>query len=258
VPAWAENSGARTGDSERTELTRVPAGTGSGPTGAKPRAQSAIRGRKPPASPASAARTGPTKPTRPAASTSPAEPAKPEQLAHICDKHLLDRCHDGDERAWAEVHRRCHSYLLDQIRYSLGDQARDADLVDEIEARVWYNVLCDDRRLLRRYEPHRGNGLDKFLAAFARFEVLRYRRGERRRRQRERDTLLVRHIAQTDDRLRDIHLDMGQFIDLLTRREKQYYTSVLLGNNGVDLHLSALNSWQLRYRIRKKLLKFLE
>ena len=54
------------------------------------------------------------------------------------------------------------------------------------------------------------------------------------------------------------HLDVNSFLPQLTPREQEFFHHVLLGNNGHHLQISAPNAWQLKHRIRKKLLEFLE
>jgi DNA-directed RNA polymerase specialized sigma24 family protein len=177
------------------------------------------------------------------------------------DQVLVDRCRAGDDAAWEEIHARCHSHLVKQIRYTLGERARDANLVDEIAARVWFGLVADDGYLLERFQPDRGNGLGKYLAAIARFEVLRHQRGEFRRRRREQETQTARQSARDDRQLAEMTLDVQDFLPKLTPREKEFFYRVLLGNdnrNGEELQISAPNAWQLRHRIRRKLLAFLE
>lgn len=174
------------------------------------------------------------------------------------DQALVDRCCAGDEAAWAEVHARCQSHLVKQIRYTLGDRARDANLVEEIAARVWYGLVADDGYLLARFQPEKGAGLGKYLAAIARFEVLRHQRGEFRRRRREQATQAARQSARDDRPLADMAIDVQEFVPQLTPREKEFFHYVLLGKDESRMQISAPNAWQLRHRIRRKLLSFLE
>ncbi len=174
------------------------------------------------------------------------------------EKVLVERCRNGDEAAWAEIHDRCHAYLIKQIRYTLGDRGRDANLVEEIAARVWFGLVSDKGRLLERFQPQKGNGLEKYLAAIARFEVLRHHRSEYRRRRREHETQALRSSDRDDDLLREMTFDVKEFLPSLTPREKEFFHHVLMGNNGHQLQISAPNAWQLKSRIRKKLMEFLE
>lgn len=189
---------------------------------------------------------------------SPGVPPDETELRMTDDQALVDRCRAGEDAAWAEVHAKCHSHLVKQIRYTLGDRARDPNLVEEIAARVWYGLVADDGYLLDRFQPEKGTGLGKYLAAIARFEVLRHQRGEFRRRRREQETQAARQATRDDRRLADMAIDVQDFVPQLTPREKEYFYCVLLGKNGEELHISAPNAWQLRHRIRRKLLAFLE
>lgn len=184
-----------------------------------------------------------------------ARPLKP--LSPAEDKTLVDKCRNGDDDAWAEMHARCQEYLTQQIRYALGDRGQDSNLVDEIAARVWFGLIADDGRLLERFQPQKGNGLKKYLAAIARYEVLRHDRSEFRRRRREHETQVMRAPDKDDQRVREMTLDVNSFLPQLTPREKEFFQHVLMGNDGHDLGISAPNAWQLRHRIRKKLLHFL-
>ena len=109
-----------------------------------------------------------------------------------------------------------------------------------------------------RINREKGNGLEKYLGAIARFEVLRHQRSEFRRKKREQETLEVRSADRDDTTLREMTLDVNEFLPQLTPREKEFFDHVLTGNNGHHLRISAPNAWQLKHRIRKKLLEFLE
>ncbi len=172
--------------------------------------------------------------------------------------NLVERCRDGDESAWAEIHGQCQTYVLRQIRYMLRDRGRDANLVEEIAARVWFGLISHDGHLLHRFQPHDGKGLEKYLAAMARYEVLRHLRGEFRRKRREHETRVMRTGDRDDRLLTEMTMDVNEFLPQLTPREREFFHHVLLGNNGHHLRISAPNAWQLKHRIRKKLLEFLE
>jgi hypothetical protein len=55
-----------------------------------------------------------------------------------------------------------------------------------------------------------------------------------------------------------MELDVAEFLPSLTRREREFFDNVLLGADGDEMNVSVPNAWQLRHRIRKKLLSFLE
>lgn len=181
-----------------------------------------------------------------------------DSSAHNGDEQLVARCRAGDEAAWAEVHAKCHAHVVRQIRYTLGELGRDDNLVEELAARVWYGLICDDGYLLQRFQPNRARGLEKYLAAIARFEVLRHQRSEFRRRRREHYRQSMLSENRDDEALRDMTIDVNSFLPSLTPREQEFFHHVLMGNNGHHMRISAPNSWQLKHRIRKKLLEFLD
>lgn len=186
----------------------------------------------------------------------PKVPADPPAIPD--DQLLVDRCRAGEDAAWVEIHAKCHVHLVKQIRYTLGERARDVNLVEEIAARVWFALVADDGYLLDRFHPVKGNGLEKYLAAIARFEALRHQRSEFRRRRRERETQALRQSARDDRGTSEVELDVQEFLPRLTPREKEFFHCVLLGNDGHAMAVSAPNAWQLRHRIRRKLLAFLD
>ena len=101
------------------------------------------------------------------------------------DRLLVDQCLTGDETAWEKLYYRCHPALIKAIRYLLGNDNRDPNLVEEIAARVWYILLRNDGELLGRFDPDRDCRLQAYLIGFARNEILQYLRSERRRRSHE-------------------------------------------------------------------------
>jgi DNA-directed RNA polymerase specialized sigma24 family protein len=183
--------------------------------------------------------------------------ARQQQRVRRADQALVDRCRAGDGAAWQEIHDKCHAHLVRQIRFTLGDRARDGNLVEEIAAKVWYGLIADNGYLLERFQPEKGSGLEKYLAAIARFEVLRHQRGEIRRRRREQETQAARGTSRNDHAVAEMSLDFQDFLPQLTPREREFFHCVLVGNSTDDLEISAPNAWQLRHRIRRKLLTFL-
>lgn len=181
-----------------------------------------------------------------------------QQSVREADQALVDRCRAGDGAAWQEIRDKCHAHLVRQIRFTLGDRSRDGNLVEEIAAKVWYGLVADNGYLLERFQPEKGSGLEKYLAAIARFEVLRHQRGELRRRRREQETQTARGASQNDHEVTEMTLDFQGFLPRLTPREREFFHYVLVGNNTDGLDISAPNAWQLRHRIRRKLLTFLE
>lgn len=183
--------------------------------------------------------------------------SRQQESIRQADQALVDRCRAGDGAAWQEIHDKCHSHLVRQIRFTLGDRARDGNLVEEIAAKVWYGLVADNGYLLERFQPEKGSGLEKYLAAIARFEVLRHQRGEIRRRRREQETQAARAASRNEHEITEMTLDFQDFLPQLTPREREFFHCVLVGNNADDMNISAPNAWQLRHRIRRKLLTFL-
>ena len=68
----------------------------------------------------------------------------------------------------------------------------------------------------------------------------------------------MRIAEQDDQQLREMTLDVNEFLPQLTPREKEFFHHVLMGNDVDELQISAPNAWQLKHRIRKKLLDYLQ
>lgn len=175
------------------------------------------------------------------------------------DGLLAKRCLAGEVSAWEELYAQCHEPLLVSTRIMLGGQSKDADLVDEIAARVWYALVAKDGELLSRYNPKRGARLVTFLRALAKDEIARHIRGEVRRRKRE--------LSALRERPRDPMNDFGQsgdslseFLCTLTPHERVFCNDYLLAepSSTQEPSHSTANIWQLSHRIYRKLLRFLD
>lgn len=179
---------------------------------------------------------------------------------HDClqDRALVDYCLTGEPRAWTALYQHCHESLLRAVRQLLGKAAANADLVDEIAARVWYSLVRNNGSLLDRFDPERGCRLTTFLAILAKNEARQYFRSERRRRAREEAASQSTSGQHFDDIAMRLDADEA-FVDTLTPAESQYYKTVLLGHQseGRATQYSAGNSWQLSHRVRRKLRIFL-
>jgi hypothetical protein len=171
----------------------------------------------------------------------------------------VDRCLSGEPAAWTALYQLCHEPLLAAIRSFIREAAADASLVDEIAARVWYSVICNDGERLARFDVSRGCRLTTFLSVLAKGEARQHFRSENRRRVRE-------HTAsRPEGEARSWHRTMPlaseeEFLRTLTRSERTYYETVLVRSLAGDSaeEYSAENSWQLRRRVRKKLDRFLQ
>jgi DNA-directed RNA polymerase specialized sigma24 family protein len=176
------------------------------------------------------------------------------------DRQLIDRCLAGEEEAWQELFARRHPGLVRASRSFLGGGG-DGELAEEIAARVWFALLRDGGRALARFNPTQDRDFGTFLTGVARYEVLRHRRSERRRRFRE--TI----AAQTATRIRKdngagVTLLLREFMATLVPDEVGFMEEFLLAPSAVNGHggktsLSQSNVWQRRHRLRIKLLTFL-
>lgn len=183
--------------------------------------------------------------------------APPEAQA---DRLLIDRCQAGDVAAWEMLYRQCHGPLLLAIKIFLGRYSAGEDLAEEIAARVWFNLVDDNGALLDRFDSRRGCRLTTFLAALAKRDVLRYLRGERRRHARENASRpspgSQRAVPPPPEA--DFSVSLDEFLDTLSLREREFCESYLLANSHDDVNaFSPANRWQLRHRVRRKLIDFL-
>ncbi len=184
--------------------------------------------------------------------------ARPEAQA---DRLLIDRCRAGEVAAWEMLYRQCHGPLLLAIKIFLGRYSAGEDLAEEIAARVWFNLVDENGALLDRFDARRGCRLTTFLAALAKRDVLRYLRGERRRHARENASRpsLGSQRAVPPAPEADFSVSLDEFLDTLSLREREFCETYLLANSHDDLgEFSAANRWQLRHRVRRKLIDFLE
>ena len=174
----------------------------------------------------------------------------------IEDRQLVDRCLLGDSKAWSKIYHLHHDRLLMAIRtLTFGNQA-NAELVDEIVARVWFAVVDNDARLLDRFDPQRGCRLIAFLTGIAKFETLNFFRSERRRKRRE--EYVSQAVEQQLETQWQQRMEIEDFTNLLTPGEQKYLACELnsLLNEGEQIagrDISDTSRWQYRSRIQKKL-----
>lgn len=174
----------------------------------------------------------------------------------IEDRRLVDRCLLGDSKAWSEIYHLHHDRLLVEIRKLTSGTHVNAELVDEIAARVWFTVVDNDARLLGRFDPQRGCRLIAFLIGIAKFETLNFFRSERRRRRREES---VSHtVDQQFESQWQQRMEIDDFSSLLTAGEKKYLacelSSLLEDGQQESLRFfSDTSRWAYRSRIQKKL-----
>jgi hypothetical protein len=175
------------------------------------------------------------------------------------DALLAERCLAGEPAAWEQFYAQCHEPLLVSVRIMLGPQSSDANLVDEIAARVWYAMVADDGKLLARYKPDRGARLITFMRALAKDQLVRYVREEIRRRGRELTALREKPQHQGQDAGHPVN-SLAEFLGTLTPHEMVFCGDYLIAepSGAVERKYSKANIWQLSRRIRSKLLQFLD
>ena len=186
----------------------------------------------------------------------------PKKGRVLVDQQVVQRCLEGDERAWEKLYRKCHPRLRKAIELLLGVDASDGHVIEEIAARVWYALLKDNHRLLAAYDADRDSALDGFLMGLARIEILRYTRSERRRHSHE---MSGGRNRLEEQRVSDWQLAtmMDEFTSTLTAGERKFMERFLTGpvDDQTDAELEDLPAttvWTRRYRIRRKLNRFLE
>ena len=176
------------------------------------------------------------------------------------DRRLVDRCLAGDAQAWEQLFRSQHPPLLAAARHLLRGGGENADLVEEIAARVWYTLVRDRCRVLDRFDPAQDSRLETFLAGIARFEIKQAMRSEQRRRNHEsaagREWLKTDHVGGLE-----IGLFLNEFAATLGPSELEFVEEFLLdphdsGTNGRP-RLSSAAVWQRRHRLYRKLKSFL-
>ena len=176
------------------------------------------------------------------------------------DRLLVGRCLAGEPAAWEEIYGQYHAPLCALIRSQMSPDCCDPNVIDEIAARVWYDLVKDDGRLLARFDPCRDVRLGAFLRGLARIEILRYRRGEHRRCDGE---AKVRANHRQHAPLSEYQVDalLNDFVATLTPNERLFLQDYALfpsveGTNTDSTEPSDSSKWQRCHRIRLKLRAF--
>ena len=176
------------------------------------------------------------------------------------DVALAKRCVAGEVAAWEELYGQCHDALLMSIQTMLGVQSADMNLVDEIAARVWYDLVADDGELLARYNPKYAARLITFMRSLAKDEISRHLRSERRRHKRERRAA-VKKTAREHSVAAEMNASLSEFLVSLSPKERGFADNYLLAP--VDSSapvakpdLPTTSLWRLTSRIRRKLIDF--
>jgi hypothetical protein len=182
--------------------------------------------------------------------------------ARETDALLAQRCIRGEVAAWEELYHRCHEPLCRGIGIRLGRLANDANLVDEIAARVWYALVDKDGERLLRYDPRRGAGILTFMKIIAREELSEHFRSEQRRLKHELNSLTHHKRAAALDRGESVATSLSEFLAKLSPLEQGFCSDYLLATGREDGDLphpsySSANIWQLTRRVYKKFLRYL-
>ena len=146
------------------------------------------------------------------------------------------------------------------IRNFLGRAGQDRNLVEEIAARVWYALVKNDFELLAKFDVRRGCRLSTFLSVLAKSETRMLFRSERRRRSREQ--LVSRPELDSELPIGPTAIVSDEdFLGTLSPAEKTFYLDVLVApsdeRQSAQQGYSSENIWQLNYRVRKKLERFI-
>ncbi|MCC6127018.1 MAG: sigma-70 family RNA polymerase sigma factor [Pirellulales bacterium] len=182
----------------------------------------------------------------------------PRALAE--DAGLVARCIGGEVAAWEELYRKCHEPLCTTIRIHLGKSGSDAQLVDELAARVWYALVDRDGKQLTKYSPRRGSILT-YIRLIARKEISHHFRSEQRRLKKEFASLVHRNRRESADRSESLSSMLAEFLSSLTPRERDFcceYLHVSGDDNAMlaDHSFSSAYIWQMTRRIYKKFLSY--
>jgi hypothetical protein len=177
------------------------------------------------------------------------------------DAILVERCIQGEVAAWESLYHKCHAPLCTSIRIRLGRLGSDAQLVDELAARVWYLLVAKDGEQLTKYRMHRKSILT-FIRLLARRVITDYFRTERRRMKNEFSSLIEKKRSEIVTHAETLPLLWTEFLALLTPRERQFcfeYLQVSPDDRRIEIDdgYSPANIWQLTRRIYKKFLSYI-
>jgi RNA polymerase sigma-70 factor (ECF subfamily) len=145
-----------------------------------------------------------------------------QQPADWTERQLLRRVLESNDRAWTELLRRYRSLIYRCItkvtmRYAPGLASAD---LDEIFADVLMNLLRDDMRKLRLYNPHRGTKLGSWIGMISINSAYDYLRSVGRR----------PHLDRLEG-LSDPHEEADRSpLDLLIEKERWDHLNGLLGD----------------------------
>lgn len=148
---------------------------------------------------------------------------KPQQPADWTEKQLLRRVLDNHEQAWVELLRRYRPLIyrcITKVTLRYSPRIGNAD-VDEIFADVLMNLLRDDMRKLRMYNPNRGTKLGSWIGMISINSAYDYLRSAGRRPHLDRLEGLTDPSADEQDR---------SPLDLLIEKERWAHLEGLLSD----------------------------
>lgn len=198
----------------------------------------------------------------PATELPDAELDTPREDLLAADYQLAQRCVLGEVAAWEQLHKQCNGNLLRIVGLISRMAGGDADLAEEITARVWYALVAGDGERLSRYDPARGARLITYLRAIALDEVRRHFRSERRRRNREFEFSRQRpqHYSTESDQ---VDVTLNEFLETLSSSEREFCREYLLdttdsnGKSGpTEKKLTRANFWQKTHRVYERFVRF--
>ena len=150
-------------------------------------------------------------------------PQQPQQPADWTEKQLLRRVLDNHEQAWVELLRRYRPLIyrcITKVTLRYSPRLGNAD-VDEIFADVLMNLLRDDMRKLRMYNPNRGTKLGSWIGMISINSAYDYLRSAGRRPHLDRLEGLTDPSADEQDR---------SPLDLLIEKERWAHLEGLLSD----------------------------
>ena len=148
---------------------------------------------------------------------------QPQQPADWTEKQLLRRVLDNHEQAWVELLRRYRPLIyrcITKVTLRYSPRMGNAD-VDEIFADVLMNLLRDDMRKLRMYNPNRGTKLGSWIGMISINSAYDYLRSAGRRPHLDRLEGLTDPSADEQDR---------SPLDLLIEKERWAHLEGLLSD----------------------------
>ncbi len=173
------------------------------------------------------------------------------------DEELVVRCLKNDRQAWNTLFTTCHPRIVARLCMLLGRRSNSLEIAHEIAAQVWLSLVADEGRALRHYNAGNGARLFTYLNGIAVRHGLLYLRKSRRRLRHEVEYVLSAG-KQYKVGLAAQSFELREFTRCLTPREVDFFTAELLPGDGTPaaLPLTVQNAWQLRHRIRRKLLRY--